>query len=83
MFLSISLIFDRHFIEYCWVEILSDFMPAPLGNLPTAQREFTQMFVLSNRDLKEIATQAGISDLTVRSRFDNVINARLGELWGF
>ncbi len=66
--------------ERCQVEVRGDFPPVPLGNLPTAHQRFIEMFVLASGNLKEIATHAGVSYPTVRSRLDKVIAALRDEI---
>ncbi len=66
--------------DHCQVEVRGDFPPAPLGNLPTAHQRFIEMFVLASGNLKEIATHAGVSYPTVRSRLDKVIAALRDEI---
>ena len=66
--------------DRCQVEIRGDFPPIPLGNLPTAHQRFIEMFVLASGNLKEIATHAGVSYPTVRSRLDKVIAALREEI---
>ena len=66
--------------EACQVKIEGDFPSIPLGNLPTAHQRFIEMFVLASGNLKEIATLAGVSYPTVRSRLDKVITALREEI---
>lgn len=66
--------------QRCQVEVRGDFPPIPLGNLPTAHQRFIEMFVLASGNLKEIATHAGVSYPTVRSRLDKVIAALREEI---
>lgn len=66
--------------DHCQVEVRGDFPPIPLGNLPTAHQRFIEMFVLASGNLKEIATHAGVSYPTVRSRLDKVIAALREEI---
>jgi hypothetical protein len=66
--------------ERCQVEVRGDFPSIPLGNLPTAHQRFIEMFVLASGNLKEIATHAGVSYPTVRSRLDKVIAALREEI---
>ena len=66
--------------ERCQVEVRGDFPSIPLGNLPTAHQRFIEMFVLASGNLKEIATHAGVSYPTVRSRLDKVIAALRDEI---
>lgn len=44
-----------------------------LARLPTADREFIELFVLSGGSLKEVGKHLGLSYPTVRSRLDKVI----------
>jgi len=66
--------------DRCQVEIRGDFPPVPLGNLPTAHQRFIEIFVLASGNLKEIATHAGVSYPTVRSRLDKIIAALREEI---
>lgn len=66
--------------EACQVTIDGDFPSIPLGNLPTAHQRFIEMFVLASGNLKEIASLAGVSYPTVRSRLDKVISALREEI---
>jgi len=66
--------------DRCEVEVRGDFPSIPLGNLPTAHQRFIEMFVLASGNLKEIATHAGVSYPTVRSRLDKVIAALREEI---
>ncbi len=66
--------------ETCEVTIRGDFPTIPLGNLPTEHQRFIEMFVLASGNLKEIATHAGVSYPTVRSRLDKVIAVLAAEI---
>ncbi len=66
--------------DACEVAIRGDFPAIPLGNLPTEHQRFIEMFVLASGNLKEIATHAGVSYPTVRSRLDKVIAVLAAEI---
>lgn len=66
--------------DACSVKVEGDFPSIPLSNLPTAHQRFIEMFVLASGNLKEIATHAGVSYPTVRSRLDKVIAALRDEI---
>lgn len=66
--------------ESCGIAIRGSFPDAPLGNLPTEHQRFIEMFVLASGNLKEIASHAGVSYPTVRSRLDKVIAALGAEI---
>ena len=57
----------------CDISVEADFADRPLTRLPVEHQRFIEMFVLAGGSLKEIATQAGVSYPTVRSRLDKVI----------
>lgn len=57
----------------CGVSIDAEFPYQPLSRLPIKHQRFIELFVLAGGSLKEIATQAGVSYPTVRSRLDKVI----------
>ena len=61
--------------DRCDVSIEADFPLQRLGQLPIEHQRFIEMFVLGGGSLKEIASQAGVSYPTVRSRLDRVIEA--------
>ena len=61
--------------ERCCVRIRGAFPTTPLAELPTEHQRFIEMFVLASGNLKEIASHAGVSYPTVRSRLDKVIAA--------
>ncbi len=64
----------------CEIAVRGDFPAVPLGNLPTEHQRFIEMFMLASGNLKEIATHAGVSYPTVRSRLDKVIAALRSEI---
>ncbi len=57
----------------CGISIDAEFPHQPLSQLPIEHQRFIELFVLAGGSLKEIATQAGVSYPTVRSRLDKVI----------
>jgi len=59
----------------CGVRIAAKFPEMPLSGLPIEHQRFIEMFVLASGNLKEIASHAGVSYPTVRSRLDKVIAA--------
>ena len=58
----------------CGISIDAEFPHQPLSQLPIEHQRFIELFVLAGGSLKEIATQAGVSYPTVRSRLDKVIS---------
>lgn len=64
----------------CQIAIRGEFPVAALSNLPTEHQRFIEMFVLASGNLKEIASHAGVSYPTVRSRLDKVIAALAEEV---
>lgn len=59
----------------CHIRVHGTFADTPLANLPLEHQRFIEMFVISSGSLKDIATHAGVSYPTVRSRLDKVIAA--------
>ncbi len=68
--------------QTCAVSVEADFPDQPLARLPTEHQRFIEIFVLAGGSLKEIATQAGVSYPTVRSRLDRVIESLTSVLEG-
>ena len=64
----------------CNISIDGSFPDSRMGNLPTEHQRFIEMFVLASGNLKEIATQTGVSYPTVRSRLNKVIDALRAEI---
>jgi hypothetical protein len=62
------------------VAIEAQFPPARLGNLPSEQQRFIEMFILASGNLKEIAKETGVSYPTVRSRLNKVIDSLRAEI---
>lgn len=63
----------RRSCRACGISIDAEFPHQPLSQLPIEHQRFIELFVLAGGSLKEIATQAGVSYPTVRSRLDKVI----------
>lgn len=59
--------------DACETSVRGEFVSTPLANMPLEHQRFIEMFVLASGNLKEIATLAGVSYPTVRSRLDKVI----------
>ncbi|MFT7641205.1 MAG: hypothetical protein ACI9G1_002951 [Pirellulaceae bacterium] len=59
----------------CAVSVETEFPDQPLARLPVEHQRFIEIFVLAGGSLKEIASQAGVSYPTVRSRLDRVIES--------
>jgi len=66
--------------KHCDIAVRGDFPMVPLSSLPTEHQRFIEMFVLASANLKEIASHAGVSYPTVRSRLDKVITALSTEI---
>jgi hypothetical protein len=64
----------------CDVSVEAKFPDSPLARLPVEHQRFIEIFVLAGGSLKEIASQAGVSYPTVRSRLDKVIQQLGAEL---
>lgn len=61
--------------DACETSVSGNFAATPLAGMPIEHQRFIEMFVLASGNLKEIATLAGVSYPTVRSRLDKVIAA--------
>ena len=59
--------------DFCEISVSGNFAATPLARLPIEHQRFIEMFVLASGNLKEIASLAGVSYPTVRSRLDKVI----------
>jgi hypothetical protein len=64
----------------CEVSVETAFPDGPLARLPVEHQRFIKIFVLAGGSLKEIASQAGVSYPTVRSRLEKVIEQLEAEL---
>jgi len=61
--------------DACETSVRGEFAATPLARMPVEHQRFIEMFVLASGNLKEIATLAGVSYPTVRSRLDKVISS--------
>ncbi|MCA8991492.1 MAG: DUF2089 family protein [Planctomycetaceae bacterium] len=66
--------------DQCGVAVEARFPDDRLSRLPIEHQRFIEMFVLSGGNLKDIATQAGVSYPTVRSRLDKIIETLRAEI---
>jgi hypothetical protein len=64
--------------RHCRTRVESQFEPSPLVRLTPEQQDLAVKFILTSGNLKELATQEGVSYPTIRTRIDRLMEVLRG-----